>query len=111
MTRSDWTGATPCHTFGRQNRPKPGVAPAQTRVFVRGLFSALPSRIYFAHQGLARVCGWTQRTYSGENAANTPVFTLSPSWTGIWTGCWTGTFSPRSAEKAIWSSVVQGRRF
>lgn len=42
-TRLVWAVATPCTTFGRQNRTKPGVATAQTGIFVRGLFSASKS--------------------------------------------------------------------
>jgi len=48
LTRSVWAVATPCTTFGRHFRPKPGVATAQTGVFVRGLFSALEFAIHFS---------------------------------------------------------------
>ena len=50
-------GRDPAITFGRLFSPNGGVAPAQTGVFVRGLFSDLPLRIWLNAQGLAWACG------------------------------------------------------
>ena len=60
-------GSDPVSTFGRQNRTNTGVAPAQIKVFVRGLFSG---EILLSHS-LLEFCfeGWVNATpmFSGEH--------------------------------------------